>query len=105
MDLHHGTSAGTRKWVQVRRHARVADAVAHLQGRGFQVLAAHRAGLHRVILPKRNERDLDDIPKDIRESMEFILAEDMHEVIDAALVKHAAPQPQTSLSDEAGLAA
>ena len=50
-----------------------------------KVLAAHRAGITRVILPKRNERDLDDVPQEAREAMEFIFAEDMTEVIAAAL--------------------
>jgi ATP-dependent Lon protease len=50
-----------------------------------KVLAAHRAGITRVILPQKNERDLDDVPKEAREAMEFILAEDMSQVIAAAL--------------------
>lgn len=41
IDLHHGTSAGTKKWVYVRRHEDVAAAVSHLRGRGFAVVAAH----------------------------------------------------------------
>ncbi len=50
-----------------------------------KVLAAHRAGITRVILPKRNQRDLDEVPKEARDAMEFIFAEDMTEVIAAAL--------------------
>ncbi|MCB9749903.1 MAG: endopeptidase La [Myxococcales bacterium] len=57
-----------------------------------KVLAAHRAGITRVILPRRNERDLDEVPEDVREAMEFILAEDMSEVLDAALEVDAQPQ-------------
>jgi tRNA (guanosine-2'-O-)-methyltransferase len=41
LDLHHGTSAGTRKWVEVHRHTDVASAVAHIRTGGFTVLAAH----------------------------------------------------------------
>jgi tRNA (guanosine-2'-O-)-methyltransferase len=41
LDLHHGTSAGTKKWVQVAYHRRVEDAVAALKAEGFSVLAAH----------------------------------------------------------------
>jgi tRNA (guanosine-2'-O-)-methyltransferase len=41
LPLHHGTSAGTRKWIEVRHHPDVASAVAHLHAGGFQVLAAH----------------------------------------------------------------
>src|SRR5262249_609814 len=50
-----------------------------------KVLAAHRAGITRVILPQKNARDLDDVPKETREAMEFVLADDMSQVIAAAL--------------------
>ncbi len=43
LDLHHGISAGTRKWVGVHRHRTVEQAVATLHAAGFQVLAAHRS--------------------------------------------------------------
>lgn len=43
LDLHHGTSAGTRKWVWVRRHPTVTAAAEHLAGAGLRVLAAHPA--------------------------------------------------------------
>jgi tRNA (guanosine-2'-O-)-methyltransferase len=41
LDLHHGTSAGTRKWIRVHRHATVGEAIEHLHGEGFRVLADH----------------------------------------------------------------
>jgi ATP-dependent Lon protease len=50
-----------------------------------KVLAAHRAGITRVILPHRNARDIDEVPEEVRSQLEFILAEDMSEVLDAAL--------------------
>ncbi|NUP08314.1 MAG: endopeptidase La [Polyangiaceae bacterium] len=50
-----------------------------------KVLAAHRAGLKRVILPKDNERDIDDVPAEAKNEMEFVLAEDMRQVLAAAL--------------------
>jgi ATP-dependent Lon protease len=50
-----------------------------------KVLAAHRAGLSRVILPLKNRRDVEEVPADVREKMEFIFAEDMSEVLEAAL--------------------
>ncbi len=50
-----------------------------------KVLAAHRAGIHRVILPVKNARDLDEVPREAREAMEFVFATDMSEVIAAAL--------------------
>jgi ATP-dependent Lon protease len=51
-----------------------------------KVLAAHRAGLKTVILPKQNAKDLDDIPDEVRESLKFVLAERVDDVFDAALV-------------------
>jgi ATP-dependent Lon protease len=50
-----------------------------------KVLAAHRAGLKEVILPKRNEGDLDDVPEQVREEIEFHLAESVDEVLAVAL--------------------
>jgi ATP-dependent Lon protease len=50
-----------------------------------KVLAAHRAGITRVILPKDNERDVDEVPAEVRREMEVIFAEDMSQVLSAAL--------------------
>lgn len=50
-----------------------------------KVLAAHRAGIKTVILPKRNERDLDEIPDDLRADMQFIAVDHVEEVLKAAL--------------------
>jgi ATP-dependent Lon protease len=51
-----------------------------------KVLAAHRAGLREVILPKRNEGDLDDVPEQVRNEIEFHLAETVDQVLSIALV-------------------
>lgn len=50
-----------------------------------KVVAAHRAGIRRVILPAKNERDLDDVPETVRDDLEFIIAHDMTDVLHAAL--------------------
>jgi ATP-dependent Lon protease len=50
-----------------------------------KVLAAHRAGLTEVILPKRNEGDLDDVPEQVRAEMRFHLADDVRDVLGIAL--------------------
>jgi ATP-dependent Lon protease len=50
-----------------------------------KVLAAHRFGLKTVILPKRNEVDLEDIPEEVRQRMSFVLVETVDEVLKAAL--------------------
>ena len=50
-----------------------------------KMLAARRLGIRRVIIPKQNEKDLRDLPEDARSEMEFILAEHVHEVLQAAI--------------------
>ena len=50
-----------------------------------KVLAAHRAGLTRVILPERNARDLRDVPQDIRDQIEFVYVRTIDQVLKAAL--------------------
>jgi len=46
-----------------------------------KVLAAHRAGIKRVILPKGNEKDIMDVPKEVRSELQFILVETIEDVI------------------------
>ncbi len=50
-----------------------------------KVLAAHRAGLHRVILPRENEKDLQDLPDHVKREMTFVLVERIEEVLRAAI--------------------
>jgi ATP-dependent Lon protease len=50
-----------------------------------KVLAAHRLGVDTVILPKKNENDLDDVPEEVREDLKFVLVETVDEAIQAAL--------------------
>jgi len=51
-----------------------------------KVLAAHRAGLTQVIVPRRNEADIDDVPELVRDEMTFHIADDMTQVLEWALV-------------------
>ncbi len=50
-----------------------------------KVLAAHRAGIRRIILPLENERDLEELPDHVREQMEFVLAARIEDVLTAAI--------------------
>lgn len=52
-----------------------------------KVLAAHRIGIKTIILPKGNQRDIDDIPANIKRHLEFILVEHMDEVLGQAMEK------------------
>jgi ATP-dependent Lon protease len=72
-----------------------------------KVLAAHRAGLDTVILPNRNERDLDDLPED-RQDLKFVLAERVEDVWNAALEPkpvqaelngHGNPDPEVQMTN------
>ena len=50
-----------------------------------KVLAAHRAGLKNIILPKDNEKDLADIPKNVLDALDIYMVETMDEVLKLAL--------------------
>jgi ATP-dependent Lon protease len=57
-----------------------------------KVLAAHRTGLTTVILPSRNEADLEDIPEEVRQAMDFVFVETVDDVLENAL--EPAPKPK-----------
>lgn len=51
-----------------------------------KILAAHRAGIKQVMLPKENKRDLDELPANVKRSLDFVLVEHMDEVLKTAMV-------------------
>jgi ATP-dependent Lon protease len=51
-----------------------------------KVLAAHRAGLSDIILPRENERDLDDVPAEIKNELKFHLVDNLDEALKLTLV-------------------
>jgi ATP-dependent Lon protease len=64
-----------------------------------KVLGARRAGVTRVILPRRNEKDLEDVPDSVRSEMHFIYVDTMDEVLEHALEpRETAPQLRTAVS-------
>ncbi|MEW6578159.1 MAG: endopeptidase La [Chloroflexota bacterium] len=63
-----------------------------------KVLAAHRAGLDTVILPRRNEPDVEDVPEEVRQAMTFIFVDDVTAALEAALT----PPKQTGNGAAAG---
>jgi ATP-dependent Lon protease len=66
-----------------------------------KVMAAHRAGIRRILLPSRNEADVDDIPADVRNDLQLIFVSTIAEVIDAALEVLVANPPPPIVSDAA----
>jgi ATP-dependent Lon protease len=57
-----------------------------------KVLAAHRAGIKRVIVPERNKPDLDEVPNEVKNDLEFVFVSKMDQVLDAALEEKLAPK-------------
>jgi ATP-dependent Lon protease len=50
-----------------------------------KTVAAHRAGIRKVLLPARNRKDLEDVPKSVRDDVEFVFCERVDDVIREAL--------------------
>ncbi|MDD3247310.1 MAG: endopeptidase La [Methanosarcina sp.] len=63
----------------------LSGAVMPVGGIKEKILAAHRAGIKKVILPKENERDLEDVPEDVRNELKFVPVETIEEVLKEAL--------------------
>jgi ATP-dependent Lon protease len=64
-------------------------------------LAAYRAGIRTLIVPERNGKDLEDIPKHLRRKLKFVFAQNMADVLDVALLeKEGKPHPLTQSAKE-----
>ena len=59
-----------------------------------KLLAAHRAGIDTVLIPKENLKDLEEVPANVREALTIIPAEDVHTVLETALCEKPIPKPQ-----------
>lgn len=62
-----------------------------------KTLAAHRAGIKRVLVPERNKADLEEVPKEVRDELEFVIVHKLDEVLAAAL--ESMPQPSQAYLD------
>jgi ATP-dependent Lon protease len=68
-----------------------------------KVLAAHRAGIKRLILPRDNERDLEDVPRHVKDKLEFAFVERIDEVLTETLQPaQASPRPREQAIGKAG---
>ena len=59
-----------------------------------KLLAAHRAGIDTVLIPKENLKDLEEVPANVREALTIIPAEDVHTVLETALCEKPTPKQQ-----------
>ena len=60
-----------------------------------KVLAAHRAGIKRIVVPERNRADLEEVPKEVVDELQFFFASRMDQVLEAALEFMPTPSPAT----------
>jgi ATP-dependent Lon protease len=79
------TKRPTRSSVAMTGELTLNGQVLQVGGIKEKVLAAHRFGIDTVILPAPNERDLEDLPEEVREKMSFVLVSHIDEVIEVAL--------------------
>ncbi len=82
------TKIPVRKDVAMTGEITLRGKVLPIGGVKEKLLAAHRAGIKNIILPKDNEKDLQDLPKDILDVMSVTLVETMDEVLRIALERH-----------------
>jgi ATP-dependent Lon protease len=80
------TRRPVRKDVAMTGEITLRGKVLPIGGLKEKVLAAHRAGIRTVIVPKENEKDLEDIPDNIRVEMTFEIVESADRVLELALV-------------------
>ena len=81
------TKIPVRREVGMTGEVTLRGRVLEIGGVKEKVLAAHRAGLTTIILPKQNAKDLEDLPKNVKHDLQFILAEHMDEVLKVALTR------------------
>jgi ATP-dependent Lon protease len=67
-----------------------------------KLLAAKRAGMKTVIIPKRNEKDLEDVPKHVRQGLQLVFAETMDDVLPVALRGFRMARPPRSRAGRVG---
>jgi ATP-dependent Lon protease len=81
------TNTPVRKDVAMTGEITLRGKVLPVGGIREKVLAAHRAGIKKVLLPADNERDIEEIPANVRKKLEFVLIHNVKEALDHALVK------------------
>ena len=81
------TGIPVRKDVAMTGEVTLTGKVLPVGGIREKVLAAHRAGIKKILLPYDNERDIDEIPEKVRKQLEFVLVKNVDQALEEALVK------------------
>ena len=79
------TNTPVHKHIAMTGEVTITGQVLPIGGLKEKLLAAHRAGIKQVIIPKDNEKDLVDIPKKVREDIKITVVENVDEVLKIAL--------------------
>ena len=90
------TGIPVRKDVAMTGEITLRGRVLPIGGLKQKILAAHLSGAKMVIIPKKNEKDLRDIPDEIRKQIKIVLAETMDQVLEAALRRRPTPLERRS---------
>ena len=93
------TGIPVRKDVAMTGEITLRGRVLPIGGLKSKILAAHLSGAKMVILPKKNEKDLRDIPDEIRKSIKLVLVDTMDQVLEAALRRRPKPLVATTKVD------
>jgi ATP-dependent Lon protease len=96
------TGIPVRKEVAMTGEITLRGRVLPIGGLKSKILAAHLSGAKIVILPRKNEKDLRDIPEEIRKQTRLVLVDSMDQVLEAALRRKPEPLPQPVRADEGG---
>ncbi|MFL5755239.1 MAG: S16 family serine protease, partial [Chloroflexota bacterium] len=85
------TGIPVRKDVAMTGEITLRGRVLPIGGLKSKILAAHLSGAGMVIIPKKNEKDLRDIPEEVRKQLKIVVADSMEQVLDAALRRRPKP--------------
>ncbi len=96
------TNTPVRKDVAMTGEITLRGKVLPVGGIREKILAAHRAGIKKVLLPAENERDIEEIPANVRKKLEFVLIHNVKEALDHALVKSEAEALKKEDAEVAG---
>ena len=81
------TNTPVRKDIAMTGEITLRGKVLPVGGIKEKVLAAHRAGIRKVLLPADNKADIDDIPEKVRNEIEFVLISNAKDALDQVLVR------------------
>ena len=91
------TKVPVRKEIAMTGEVTITGQVLPIGGLKEKLLAAHRAGVKKVLIPKENEKDLVDVPKKVKDDIEIVPVETADEVIKIALTKELKPTEWTEV--------